>query len=139
MGVETKTPGEVKPTKLRQPFALAFSPRRMSAPDCTTRREPFTQGSERPASNGRSGNTKVPWHQRPLPADWSAEEQQFFSNWREELAALHGALVSAAADRPKLLRRARKRYMRLAYGLKEPIREAAIRAIEVANAVEAAR
>lgn len=85
---------------------------------------------------------RLPWHMRPMPAHWDTDEVRFFSNWMRELARLHHALISAAADRPKLLRRARKRYMRLAYGLKEPIREAAIRASDVTrseNAVEAGR
>jgi len=126
----------------QHPFRQAFSPRRMGAPDCNTRRAPFTPNGERCSSKERSGDTKltakVPWHKRPLPSDWTAEEVLFFTNWRNELERLHQALLAAAVDRPKLLRRARKRYMRLAYGLKETIGKAASRATG-SGSVEAVR
>jgi hypothetical protein len=130
MAVEAKSNTKVKTANQRHrpadnhPFRRAFSPRRLSAPDCNIRRVPFTPT----VSNGQSSTTKLPWHKRPLPSDWDADEVLFFTNWRNELERLHQALMSTAADRPRLLRKARKRYMRLAYGLKEAIGKAASRA-----------
>ena len=105
------------------PFRRAFSPRRMSAPDCNTRRPPLTPVSR------RDGNTaKLPWHLRPLPDDWDADEQLFFRNWMRELARLHDTLMSTAGDRAKLLRRARNIYFKLAHRLNGQKREPATQA-----------
>jgi hypothetical protein len=82
---------------------------------------------------------RLPWHKRPLPPDWTADEVLFFTNWRDELERLHQALISAAADRQKLLRRARKRYLRLAAGLREAIGEAASHAGNAKGSVEVVR
>lgn len=71
---------------------------------------------------------KLPWHKRALPPDWDAEEILFFSNWRRELAKLHRILTTIAFDRLKILRRARKVYLKLGYTLNEQIRRATIRA-----------
>jgi hypothetical protein len=68
---------------------------------------------------------KLPWHERPLPAEWTPEEVQFFRNWSRELACLHATLMSTAAYRVKLLRRARTIYFKLSHRLSEQIRETA--------------
>jgi hypothetical protein len=70
---------------------------------------------------------KTPWHKRTLPSNWTEEEAQFFSNWMKGLANLHSALSSTATDRPKLLRRARKIYLKLGYSLNQQIQRATIR------------
>jgi hypothetical protein len=69
---------------------------------------------------------RVPWNQRPLPTEWSEEEVQFFSNWRNSLKELHAVLIVTASDRLKLLRRARNLYFKLAYRLANQIREAVL-------------
>jgi hypothetical protein len=117
--------------------SVAVDVRKIERRDCSIPHAPF-----RPASRRGGHTAKLPWHERKLPEAWDVDEVQFFGNWMRELARLHQALISVAADRPKLLRRARKRYMKLGYGLKEPIWEAAIRANEEAspkNAREAVR
>ncbi len=103
------------------PFRRAFSQRRMGAPDCNTRHAPFTPT----VSNAQSSNTKLPWHERNLPDHWDADEVRFFRNWMKELAALNDTLTSIAADRAKLLRKARRIYFKLAYKLSEQVRELA--------------
>jgi hypothetical protein len=130
MAVETKSSTKVKNSNHKHPFSLAFSPRRMTQPDFDKRTPPA-----RPESRATSTlpAQRLPWHKRSLPSDWTEDEVLFFTNWRNELERLHQALISTAADRPRLLRRARKRYMRLAYGLKESIREAARRAGDSAS------
>ena len=93
------------------PFRQPFSAHRLSAPDCKVIRPPA-----KPQSGQTEGITvavKPPWHKRPLPKDWSAEEVQFFQNWAQELARLHEALTSAAAARSRVLWRARKAYRTL--------------------------
>jgi len=118
-----QAPQEVKNQRHRpadhHPFRHAFSQRRMGAPDCNTRRAPFAPT----VGNTKSGDTKLPWHERKLPDDWDADEVAFFRNWMKELAALHDTLTSTAADRPKLLRKARSIYFKLAWKLDQRIRE----------------
>lgn len=90
------------------PFRQPFSAQRLSAPDCKVIRPPA-----KPQSGQTDSNTvavKSPWHKRPLPNDWSAEEVQFFQNWAQELVRLHDALTSAAAEQSRVLWRARKAY-----------------------------
>src|SRR5262249_49065939 len=104
------------------PFSRAFSPRRMTAQDCNVRRHPTIPESQR-----TNGTPKVPWHERPLPTHWTAEEVQFLRNWARELARLNDTLLSTAGDRFKLLRRARSIYFKLAHQLSiqlRPIRAA---------------
>lgn len=106
----------------RHPFSLAFSPRRMTQPDFDKRTPPAKPKS-------RAASTvppeRLPWHERPLPPDWTADEVLFFTNWRNELEHLHQTLLVAATDRTKLLRKARSIYFKLAYRLTERIRETA--------------
>jgi len=68
-----------------------------------------------------------------LADHWDEEEVHFFTNWMRGLASLHSALTSAAPDRLKVLRRARKLYFKLARKLTVEIREAAIRASDAAS------
>jgi hypothetical protein len=74
------------------------------------------------AARIQSPAVKLPWHDRKLPDNWSAEEVCFFRNWMRELAALNDTLTSTAANRAKLLRKARNIYFKLAYRLTEQIR-----------------
>ena len=69
---------------------------------------------------------KQPWQKRPLPPDWGAEEILFFTNWMRELSKLHRILTCTAVDRLKILRRARKLYLKLGYSLNEQIRRVTI-------------
>lgn len=120
---EVKTANQPHRPTDHHPFRQAFSQRRMGAPDCNTRRPPFTPVSECPVSNARSGSTRLPWHMRPLPAHWDSDEVCFFGNWMRELTRLHGSLASAATNRVKLLRRARKIHFMLACQLNEQLRK----------------
>lgn len=98
----------------------------MSNPDCIVRRPPTIPGSDR--TNNTAVTVKVPWHQRKLPDNWSDEEIRFFKNWTRELASLYDVLTTTAANRPKVLRRARKIYFKLGRKLDLQIRGTATQA-----------
>jgi len=75
---------------------------------------------------GTTGTVKLSWHERPLPAHLTADEVRFFRNWSKELAGLQQVLTSALVDLPKVLRRTRRVYFKLAHKLIEEIRLAAV-------------
>ena len=60
--------------------------------------------------------------QTRLKTSLNDEEILFLTNWRKEVSDLHALLTSVAAERLKILRRARRFYFKLAHGLTEQIR-----------------
>jgi len=51
--------------------------------------------------------------QQALPADWTPEEQLFFRNWLQQVVTLQDTLTSIGKDRPRLMWRASKIYLKL--------------------------
>jgi len=62
---------------------------------------------------------------KPIPAQLDEEEARFLSNWRNEVSSLHTLLTSVAADRLRVLRRARRFYFKLAHKLADEIHKPA--------------
>lgn len=62
-------------------------------------------------------------HHKRIPAQLDEEEVRFLTNWRNEVSSLHTILTSVAAERLRVLRRARKFYFKLACELRDHIRK----------------